>query len=222
MATLLSLSKFLPLVMPYAPTVPKPVALNSLRLAAREFCIDTKCWREIVSVTIVNGPVVAAPNAYSALVQIEQAWWGTKELKPVRFSEIDLPKHDDMTIATEPESITQIEENKITVYPLVAGTVKLSGYFAPLAGPTYNVIASSGTVVQDQENMVPDFLFQNYAEAIAQGALGKIKTIPDQDYTDPQMAGVHIANFNAAIGRAHTNAIKGQQRARVRVKAHWF
>jgi len=222
MATLVSLTQFLPLVMPFAPSVPKPVALNCLRMAAHDFCRETLCWREVVTVTIVNGPVLAAPNLYSALVQIEQAWFGTRRLEPKRFDEIDAIKYDDMTISTTPDYITQIEENMITIYPLVAGAVKISGFFAPFSGPTYSVIATPGTVVQDEENKVPDFVFKNHAEALAHGALGRIKATPGQDYTDFNAAGVHFATFNAAMARVQASNIKGQQRSRVRTKAHWF
>ncbi len=215
--TKISLSKFLPHVRQYAPSVPNPVALDHLRIAANIFCTKTRCWREIVTVSITDKPVGITPSN-TVIVAIDQVKMGGRTLSAMSFDDIDLDEFDDLTIASQATHFSQIHENEITVFPLVAGDVKILLYLAPVAGSEFGAAGA----LQDEQNKVPDFLFNNYSPDIAAGALARILLLPGQTFTDPAMAGVHMANFNAGINRAKITKARGQGRKRLLTKTTPF
>lgn len=212
--TLTPLSNLLPLMLPYATDMPEPVAEAQLRLAANEFCKETLCWREVVDVTLVDAPIAVTITG-GTLVKIEKAMFDdATELKPEQFQNIGLDKWDDTDASGEPSHIFQLNDGTVTVYPFKAGTITLSGFFAPQIVPDTSDIPG--------QNKIPLFLANSNGMDIVHGALSRAFAIPKQSWTSPDQAAYHGSLFEQAKARRHGQRLRGQQRARVRVKSHFM
>lgn len=210
------LAHFAPLVMPFAPTAPEPIVMQSLRLAAREFCVDTRSWREIVTTPVTTNPVNPDLPQGVTIVAVQSAKLNGRDLLAVPFDVAEIDTY--LTETGRATRFTQDEWGRFIIMPMEAGDLVMSLYLAPAAGPQ----RGTRDPQTEAQNQVPAFLFDEWVEAIAHGALARILSIPAQEYTNGQMAGYFSAKFAEAKGDAATAAIKGKQRAPIRTKARWM
>lgn len=217
------LRDILPLVVPQAPGVSEWAAEQALRIAASEFCTVTRIWREILTVTVdEEDEAIVAPSSV-ALHEIESAHWqdGTP-LTPVRFAATSPEDRSDQgTTAQAPQWITQKAHNTITVIPFATGDVTLSAILKPAEGPEFGVLVGGGTA-QDAQNVIPEFMHQQYANTIADGALGRLLLQPQTEWHDPTRAAFHQLKFQQASERLSNRQIKGQHRATRGSTPQWF
>jgi hypothetical protein len=208
---------FLSHVLPLAPSVPEPLAIQALRNATIEFCERTRSWRRLEEIEVTGDEYEIVPvPAQTSLFEIEEAWfkltgaerWG-KPLKRVAFKEIepnDLPQEGDTAGTSPPEYITQISSDKLIIVPLATGTLRISMFLTP------------SQTAEDCD----DFLFENYARAIADGALASLLLTPGQPYANPNLGVVKEATFKALCDAKFNQNMRGQQRARTRTRSSFF
>lgn len=205
---------FLPFVLPYAPSCPEPVAIQYIRQASIDFCQRTRFWRFIdeFQVTGDTSELLVTPNQ-SSLFEIEKAWFKPTdesrwaELRRLPYSQIDQALLDEEPNSyTVPNVISQIDYNNVTLIPRVEGTLRVSMFLSP----SYDAVDC------------PDNLFSNYASTIADGALSEILMIPEQPYTNPNLASLKAGLFNLECDRNFALNVRGQQRAPVRTKASFM
>ena len=211
------LQDFYRYVLPFALSVPDPVIDQYLILAATEFCERTRSWRDIQEFDIAGDEeeIVTVP-AQASIFEIESAWfltagstqWNTP-LAAVPIASIDptiLPGSGLGVISDKPKVISQVGDGSVIVAPASAGTLRVSTFLKPSTSAT----------------ALPDFLFDSFAQAIADGALALILMIPGQPYTNPELATVKGAAFNAVCDRHFGRNIRGQQRAPARSRSSFF
>lgn len=208
------LEDFYPYVLPFAQSAPDSVIDQYLVMAATEFCERTRSWRVVQDIDIVGDEdeVVFVP-AESSLYEIENAWFlptgsnqWSRPLSRVPFTTIDptkLPGSGLIDIGDMPEVISQVNDGSVIVAPPAAGTLKVSAFLTP----------------SKQAKNLPRYLFDSFAQTIADGALAQMLIIPGQPYTQPQLAAVKSSTFNAACDRYSFRNIRGQQRAAPRVRS---
>lgn len=213
---MISLTDFLPLVRTHVPAVPNPVAEQQLRLAARDFCVRTRCWREILTVTAAANPFSIAP-ALTTVVAVERAAFGAAKLDPIPFSDLDLWELSGTGL---PRNITSKTATEYYALPFTAGDYTFSVYLAPQAGPRFG--ASGASTFQALQGQVPDFLFDEHADSIAHGAAALLMATSNQAYSDPNMSAFHSGKFNEAINALASEVVRGKQRAPIRNKSQWM
>lgn len=211
----INLRTLLPLVMPYVPTCPEILATYTMRLAAREFCERTSCWRYVVTQTLtVNSPEIAVP-AYAAVHKIESAYFGSQALAPAAYVDYAM---DALPVSTTPMFVTQPNPDVLTILPFQAGDVKLTLILKPRLENAFSTNAA--LQIEDSFDRVPTFMRDHYGEIIAAGALARL-FLHKQDYGDPQMAAVKQGEFERGINANSFGAFQGQQRAPIRSKTSW-
>lgn len=214
------LGVFLPHVIPHCPSCPDPVALHMLRRAAQRFCERTKAWRYTATQAIsANGPVVVTPTP-SQIVEIESATFDGADLSPSTFVYADPEQLTGQVSTGRPLRITQVGPGSVQIEPFTAGTLRVSLFLKPRPGRSLS--GDPSDPLRDTLDMVPAFLFDQHADAIAAGALALILAIPDQAFTNLQMAGAYGATFEAACVELEAVSRRGQQRAPRRVPARWL
>lgn len=220
------LSDFLPLVIPYAPGVSDPMAIQALRLSAAEYCRRTRCWRHTsqVEITQDNAELIVAP-ANTSVFEIETSHWGTgmTPLTPITYTDID-----PLWLTTDPQDlpryVTMVTTNAVTVVPRAEGTLHLSMFLTPITGPT-DTLGAVDDVAEDVRltvNKVPEFLFNDVAEVIAAGALFRLKMTPNQEFSDPNGAAVFKSLFDDATDTRFRTGIKGKHGATKRAPTLWM
>ncbi|SDX73960.1 hypothetical protein [Roseicitreum antarcticum] len=216
------IAQFLPYVMPHAPGAPDIVAEKYIRMAAIEFCERTRCWRHLISVDLTDQTTEAmiAPY-YAAIHEIEYASFTSefsqkRALTPTQFSDVSKEYRPSLETG-QPEYVTQTNPNHVTVLPLAAGTLELSVFLKPRMGQQFGP-GELGDPIQDDFNVVPDFLLTQWGEAVACGALSKLLMVPQQRWTDPKMGGFYLTKFERACDKHFSQSIRGQQRKAKRTR----
>lgn len=203
------LSDFDSLVMPYAPGLPRPSARRFIRQAAIEFCERTRCWREILTVTVDEANEAIITPAYAALHRIEEAIYNDEvKLQPTQYTDVSLSERVSEGM---PGYIFQTSPNTISLMPYATGTVKVSAFLKPIEGSDMELNAGGETV--DALDVLPVFMLTQYGPQIACGALALALMVPGQPFTNPQQAMYYRQKFDRACDDHFASNITMQVRA---------
>lgn len=194
----------LPHVLPYAPGCAEPTAVQHLRDAAVRFCERTRCWRFIDKFQTQgeHHEIMAVP-ANAVLFEIEWAKFDEHELEPITPHPDTWHNQDGYT---QPRYITQVNPNCVSLEPHAVGDLEISMFLKP------------SPVAEE----IPSFMVTDFGRNLADGALSTLLLIPNQPFTNPQMAAVFEGKFQTALDRNFAHNMRGQQRARKRTKPNYF
>ena len=199
---------FLPLILPRAPGCPEPIAFDAIRQAAIEFCERTRIWRDTDQFMADEFGDIFAP-AQSVIHQIEDARFEGHRLTPVSVQDLNerYPGYDWTTQSgDQPKYITQIHPNTVKIVPAWEGMITMTILLKP----------------SNDAQELPDFIFDQYARTIADGALAEILMIPGQPYTNPQGGAMYSQRFQQRLDSIQVQWLKGQQRAPIHTKTSFF
>lgn len=198
-----------PLIMPFAPGVADPTMDSWIRQAAIDFCERTRLWRYEDELTITANEAEAMMSPIGSVVfEIERAYFNDRELEPVSTAWLDerMPQWRTGEYESDSRYVTQTEPNTIQLVPAAAGNVRLYLWLKPS---------------QDAQDL-PDFIVDKYREMIAWGALARILMIPNQSFSNPQMATYWQTRFDTKLDSLFLKGAKGEQRAPMRTKSSFF
>lgn len=195
------LRHFLRFVLPYAPACPDPMAEQHILSAAREFCEATRCWRETDTIPIHGHAIeVVCVPPYAALHEIEDAKFDGRPLERVAFKD-SLHGAEGL-----PEQIMQTSMNTISIAPAACGQLTISLFLKPAL----------------DTDILPDFLYEQWAEQIGYGAVARILDLPDMPFSNPSAALTYRVLFERAKDSNFNASRRGQQRAPVRTRSRFF
>lgn len=197
-----------PHILPFAPGCPEPVMIQYAREAAIKYCQRSRSWRSD-EIYPLNGPEINVMAKCDAVIfDIESVRWRqtagdqwSRRLDPVQYDEIA-----DEYRSGNPEYFAQKLEGTLQVSPFAPGELRVVMYLKP----------------DLQTFELPDYLIELHAETIAAGALSKILMLSSYDFSDPQLAMVHLNTFNTALDANFRSNQRGQQRARSRSKGSYL
>lgn len=198
-----SVDDFLPAVLPYATTCPETTAVAHIIDAARLFCQDTRCWREVSTFRVTRNDIeVVCVPPYADLHEIEVAQFNGRELERAPYTAAS-GAHDD---AGDPTYISEVTPNAVRISPQGEGELVVSVFLMPSLNA----------------ELVPDFLVTRFRREVATGALATLLLLPNQSFTNPVMAGEYERRFTAARDKSFNRNIRGQQRAPARARPSFF
>lgn len=212
---------FLPDILVYAPECPDVLARRCLRDAATTFCERTRAWRQVDDFTVTGDQIdIVAIYPDAAIYEIERVWFRIAndppvtppaidkgqftELEPVAYEEY--PWFADADAEGSPRYYTQTTWNTLQVLPRSAGVLKISAFLKPTPGAL----------------MLADVLWEQFHQAMTDGALARIMALPGQAFTNPAMATAFNGAFAEALDRNFQANIVGQQRVPRRGRADHF
>jgi hypothetical protein len=214
------IADLLPYILPKVPTAPLPFVEFQARLAAIEFCERTRCWRHIttVQVSAQNRTIIAPPSA--TIHEFEEATIDGLALSPTQFIDAEPDELTGKGYDGSARYIAQINPGQIAVYPFQTGTLRVSCFLKPRHGQSIG--GDFENPLNDNLNVLPQFMVTQYASSLAAGALARILETEGAEFFSPQMAAKYRADFDEAC-RTHFSAnMRGQQRAPARVKPRWM
>lgn len=210
MTQMADLDDFLPSMKVYAPGLSDLAAYFGLRQAAIEFCEKTRVWKfeDTYEYSPDDGELLSPEG--SVIHEIEVVKFDGRELRKVTPQWLDrmVPnwRGSTETLSGAPEYVTQTVPNNIILVPSATGELYYSLYLKPSQDCT----------------TLPAFLADQHRETIAWGALARVLMIPNQAFTDVQMAVGFATAFQAKIDGKSTLGVVGQQRAPVRTRASFM
>lgn len=204
---MVDIDEFLPEVMRYAANTSDIVAQRHIVSAARQICEAGLMWKESIAITITapEGQVVDM-GADRSLFRIKSALLGTVPLEPKTTDWLD-DNEAGWDLETETGTaryITQMEPNKIVIYPRQTGDLSARCILKPAR----------------RAEQLPAFLLEQYFEDIGIGAGAAI--LADPASKNPQLALDLRQRFQMRLDKISSIAARGQQSARPRVKAEFF
>lgn len=197
-----------PFVLPRAPLCPEDTADHHLRLACIRFCCRTSVWVEELA------PIVADGGSEFELPAVPQA-----ELHRLLACTVDGGDVHHLLDETSARRHRR-DGSCATVASVNRERTRLNIQPAPRAGVP--IVAEWVLKPSMRATEVPDFLFDDHAQAIAHGALATLLLLKQAEWYDAEQAAVSGASFNAAVNAAALQAAGGYAGARQRVRAHFF
>lgn len=182
-----SLDLFLPDILPFAPACPVPTARTRIRSAVTKMCERARIWRESLTQTAMAGQNDITPPDGAVLFEVAEVYY-EGDVNPLKRRS---PDWLDMRCAgwrtwkgCLPEYVTQTAMNKVLLVPdfdddATPGELQIDVYLKP--------------AVDCLE--LPDFFVDQYRQVVAYGALAEILVLPDQKFTNPQLAAVNAGLF---------------------------
>lgn len=207
------LDAFEPFVLPHAPACPDSMLVHHVRQAAIEFFRRTHAWRSDLAAIVADGTATTFPLALPAGAVVGRLL-GVK-VTPAQQQ----PDPAEIYDAAEGQeriddgtgrllAFTNAERLSVTVWPLQA------------AGTSIKVRAALKPSQAADE--LPDGLVEQYAPAIARGALATLLAVDDKPWTKPAMAGTYGLQFEQDINTAARVAERGFARSGRRSTTKWF
>lgn len=199
----------LPHIAQYAPGVADPTAFYGIRQAAIDFCERTRLWRyaDDFDITGTEDECITTPYG-SVLYEVELAQFNDQNLCPKTTAWLDenCLGWRKGTLTGQPQYITQTSPNTLRVVPAQAGHLALQLWLKP----------------SDDAVELPDFMVDSHRKVLAHGALAYILAMPNQPFTNPQMANNFGALFQGKLDTLMRASSRGQQRGRTRTRAHFM
>ena len=218
-----AIESFLPYVIPRATMCPEPLAIQSIRLAAIEFCRRTNVVRRVQSQNIVATTQDYTPTAVTDMVvaRVLKSWVEGKLLDTA--SDVDDPTAlvgANIGSATVRRGYPRILFFKTPVQ-LTTGVIVASLYPVPDTSITNGLTLLLSMQPSEASTTVEDVLFDDFHDAIASGALARITAVPNQTYSS-NMAGDHRKEFLAACHAAKWRTETGSGQVSLRVEPRRF
>ena len=206
---------FFPNILTEAPGAAEVVVANAVRNACIEFCEKSLILqRDHDPVSLKKGVVdydLEPPRGY-IVVKVMKAWLEDAQLDPlapdfVREASVYnrlFSSYQDKS--STPRVYLQKDERSVSVWNPPEKDYP--------NGLTMRVALKPTRASESIENVI----LEDYAEAIASGALSRLMMSVGKPYTNVEMAGVHKGLFQQAINVARARALHGQVRSNLSVK----
>lgn len=198
----------LPYVLSHVPTCPQPTAIQHLRTAAVKFFERTRSWRVIQTLNIDEENEAILVCRDGTLFEIEYVRFREegdtewrKMLHPIAFKDVVDKENSGI-----PEYFYQRYRGTISIQPHLNGEIEVSAFAKP----------------DNRATTLPDFIFEEFYQVIANGALSSLLKISGQEFTNPNLALYFESEFNKELDRLFDQNVRGQARAPRRTKPSFF
>lgn len=207
-------TSFLDYVLPDVPGCTNELAVHAIKNTVIEFCEKSLILQvDHDPVTILAGAVDydLEPPKDTLIVKIQKVFYKDNEIAPISPDEImsaslynrNFP--DARPEQGPPKMYTQKDARTFSIFPVPQETEKLALTLRVALKPTRSA------------TQVDDLIFEEYAEAIGNGAVSRLCLSPKKPYTNPQIASVKQGLFQAALNVARQRANRGYVRAKEQV-----
>jgi hypothetical protein len=206
---MIDLDDFLPEINPKAPGCPAPAAYKAILQACDELCTRTRQWRYSDTVPVNDlDEIEFSPPEQAVLVDFESVLWGDIPLEPKTTAWLDQCMRGWRRGAIEggPRFFSQLTSNMLRITPVDTGMLTINAILKPAM----------------DADQVPDFLYVQYHEIVAWGALGRILATPDQPFTDFNVGAAYLAAFAQKLDAIAWKGATGQQRAPLRTRGQYM
>lgn len=198
-----SLSVFLPDVLPYVPRCPEMIATHAIREAVIEFCERTLLWRTVLpGMPALKDQATYAltPPAETRIVSVLGVALDGTPVDPASADDLDAT---NVGWRADGASFAYVIEDPKT----------LTFTSAPTADSTGDGIVVSVAIKPTQAGSeCGELLYEDWKPAIAAGALARLKLMADKEWTAPTEAAQKQGVFDAAISAGIARARRGHAR----------
>jgi len=206
---------FLDYVMPHVPGCTVNMALHEIKSTIIDFCEKSLVLQETLDpITVIRNTqdYDLEPPKNRVVVKILNGWYKDKRLTPKGTDEISDPSVYSSVISDvdpsrgDPKIVTQKDPRTFTLYP------------APEESVTNAVTLRVSLKPSRGTDSIDDFIYEDYAETIAHGAIARLALSPDKPYYSEKLAVAREALYRSGLNVARDRALKSFVRANKQVK----
>ena len=201
--------EFYPLVMPQVQGCPVAIVDAAIRAACGEFCSRTLIWNQ----EVVCGDLVAGIRDY----KFNNKTSDTSIVMPLHviIREVKDGKINDHHVCnTNLQDLdTYAKQWRLSKSSMPQGFyMKTPQTLVFVEEPTRSIPDAIHMLCavkpSRKDKGVPDFLFEDWGETIAAGALLRLHAMAGRVWADPQVVSYHTRNFRDGISRAKSKFVK--------------
>jgi hypothetical protein len=179
----------LPRILPFVSGCPDVMATNALRDATIEFCKETKAWNDYQPITLVDSePTYGLEVPVDArVVEVMQAWVPCGRIWPKSMLDIQalLPNWQG-ALGSQPAYFNSPTNSTVRFFPTPMNSNSLVVTVRCAYAPT-----------MDGESIDDDF-GDEYYEALIDGAILRLASMPNKSWSNPSLASYHGGRFEQA------------------------
>lgn len=215
------LAKFLPYVLPYATSCPVPLAEQVLRAVCFDFCSRTNIIQSIATQNVVAGVAdyeVDVPSGMD-LGTVISVFYGDTKIMAVPLEAVT----SGSALAGATVGGDSPTTGSPTCYFLkMQGDPVISLFPVPDVGSVAGLTIRASFTPSITATSVDDRLFNEWADAIASGAIARLLAAPDQSFGNSAYAPFYDKRYLGAVSDALSLSRRGQITGSSRVQARSF
>ncbi len=207
-----SFREFLPLVQPEVAGCPEPLALEAVRQASREICLNTRIWVETL------GPVNTREN-WPSYALVPPAGAEVAMLLTVRLDGMALIPTSEMFLEANWPGWSLYAGQRPSHYLMEkAATVRL----VPMPDSERQITARAALLPAANALETWDELWTRHGRTVVHGALEHLQAMPGKIWADPQASARHGALFRRGCVNIRAEALKGRGTESLTVRPRSF
>lgn len=215
-------SDFLDFLMPDVMGCPSALAKLAVIKASTEFCQETLAYtHEPTAIDLVANQrdyTLSMPSASVNVVDVTHAAVSGVEITPQSDSQLDA-KYGSTTNWRLQATTGDVEHYQLTDASRTAIRLILTPAASVTAGLSLRLALAPIPTLATVD--LPDFLFNQYQDAIIHGAKSYLFLMAHKPWSDPDRGAWHATQFEAAKGRGDTDTARANTRTRLRVSSHY-
>lgn len=196
-------TQWLPEVLPQVPECPELLAINAIRNACIEFCLQTNWWQDDYGTTAITTAIL--PYAFVTAAGVGVAQILVAKLKGTPLADTNINELDSKIVgwraATgDPRALFQPLPGVADFYPRPAGT------------DSYDIFMRVAYTPLRAATTVDSTVYEAWMEEIAAGAIGRLMAIPAKAWSNPDGSKHYYAIFYSGKVQAATEASRSYGR----------
>jgi hypothetical protein len=196
------------------PGCPKATIESAIRSIARDFCEKTLLWvKQLTPINVVLGTVeyTLTPLANSAIILVERA-----ELSGTRLGE------NSMDLLDREQDSWRTETSELATEYMVDPDKVLRLRETPTKDIANGLVVWAALKPAVAQDIVPDFLYNDYYEDILNGVRGKLFRIPSKPWTDIAMGEYFDDLYKSRRSLGQRRKTTGAVKMSIRTQPHPF
>lgn len=202
-------SAFGPLILPYATTCSAPLMEQHARLAAIEFFEHTKAWQADLDAIVADGIETSFSMVPPDDAQIE---------KIIAVSVTDANGNVDHASVLRDDGRTTRRRSDLVAYT----PDRIELVLQPLQRDGTSIVVTAALKPTLLAETLPDVLFNQYGQHIAQGALSSLTSMAAKPWTDATVARISAAKFINAKAVTARKVERGMAKSQRPPATRWF
>jgi hypothetical protein len=211
-----SYDEFFSWVLPEVANCPEITAIQAIRDTAIDFCEKTNIHQEdhdpITVIAKTSDYDLETPVTGTRIIRIMNAWFKGDKLEAAAPDQVLDPAVYNQRIGgytpsySSPKYFIQKDPVTMSLLPIPDATLASAVTLRVSLAPLRTSVACE------------DFLFEQWVEPIAAGAVAKLQTSAGKPYSNPQAAQINQARYMAGVNAARQKATRGYTRSSLSVQ----
>lgn len=211
-----SYEEFFSYVLPEVSGCPEITAIQAIRDTVIRFCEMTlvhQADHDPISVTAkIPDYDLETPVTGTRIVKVMNAWYKGEKLEPAAPDDVNDPSVYNQRIGgvtvsySTPKAFIQKDTESISLLPIPDQTLASAITMRVALAPLRNTSTCA------------EFLFEQWVEPIAAGAVAKLQMSAGKPYSSPQTAAINQALFMQGVNVARQRAVRGFNRSSLSVQ----